>query len=46
MPDWNPNRKTAPKTPLPDLVTPHIPKEEERFWLPEVATNIEVLAVA
>lgn len=49
MLDWDPKGKVGPKTPLPDLVTIHPPKEEEQhFRAPEVAaaTDIEVLPVA
>lgn len=31
MKDWDPTGKQGPKTPLPDVVTVHTPKEEEIF---------------
>lgn len=31
MKDWDPTGKQGPKTPLPDVVTVHTPKEEEAF---------------
>ena len=34
MLDWNPKRKQGPKTPIPDLVTIHAPKEEEEYIQP------------
>ena len=29
MKDWDPTGKQGPKTPLPDVVTVHAPKEED-----------------
>ncbi|KAH1207094.1 40S ribosomal protein S3-3 [Glycine max] len=45
MLDWDPKGKQGPKTPLPDLVTIHTPKEEEEYARPAavLATNIELL---
>ena len=34
MLDWDPKGKQGPKTPLPDLVTIHSPKEEEEYIRP------------
>ena len=31
MLDWDPKGKQGPMTPLPDVVTIHMPKEEEEF---------------
>ena len=31
MLDWDPKGKQGPKTPLPDIVTIHTPKEEEEY---------------
>ena len=44
MLDWDPKGKQGPKTPLPDLVTIHTPKEEEEYARPAavLATDIEV----
>lgn len=43
MLDWDPKGKQGPKTPLPDLVTIHAPKEEEEYIRPAMlATEIEV----
>lgn len=44
MPDWDPKGKVGPKTPLPDIVTIHTPKDEEdyNFRPAPAATNIEV----
>ena len=46
MLDWDPHGKMGPKTPLPDLVTIHTPKEEDHYRSPAVAADIEVLPVA
>ncbi|KAI5397612.1 40S ribosomal protein S3-3 [Lathyrus oleraceus] len=44
MLDWDPKGKQGPKTPLPDIVTIHTPKEEEEYVRPAavVANDIEV----
>lgn len=44
MLDWDPKGKQGPKTPLPDIVTIHTPKEEEEYIRPAavVANDIEV----
>ena len=48
MLDWDPKGKQGPKTPIPDVVTIHPPKEEEEYYRPAavaapvVATEIEV----
>lgn len=42
MLDWDPKGKQGPKTPLPDLVTIHPPKEEEVYIPPIPTTGIEV----
>lgn len=44
MLDWDPKGKVGPTTPLPDLVTIHVPKEEEDYSMRPslVTTNIEV----
>ncbi|KAF7837926.1 40S ribosomal protein S3-3 [Senna tora] len=44
MLDWDPKGKQGPKTPLPDIVTIHPPKEEEEYSRPAaiLATDIEV----
>jgi len=34
MLDWDPKGKQGPKTPLPDIVTIHTPKEEEEYARP------------
>lgn len=34
MLDWDPKGKQGPKTPLPDLVTIHAPKDEEEYLRP------------
>lgn len=41
MLDWDPNGKQGPKTPLPDLVTIHPPKEEEHY-IPPIAATTEI----
>ncbi|KAG4991765.1 hypothetical protein JHK87_025222 [Glycine soja] len=43
MLDWDPKGKQGPKTPLPDLVTIHTPKEEEEYNRPPavLANDIE-----
>ncbi|KAJ1399006.1 Ribosomal protein S3, C-terminal [Sesbania bispinosa] len=44
MLDWDPKGKQGPKTPLPDIVTIHTPKEEEEYTQPAAAvlsTDIE-----
>ena len=48
MLDWDPKGKQGPKTPLPDLVTIHTPKEEEEYNRPPavLANDIEVVPVA
>lgn len=49
MLDWDPKGKQGPKTPLPDIVTIHTPKEEEVYNRPATilpTTNIEVPIVA
>ncbi|CAN4076677.1 unnamed protein product [Withania somnifera] len=48
MLDWDPKGKQGPTTPLPDLVTIHLPKEEEEFVTPHMvaAPAIEVPPVA
>jgi len=38
MLDWDPKGKQGPKTPLPDIVTIHTPKEEEEYSHPAIAT--------
>lgn len=48
MLDWDPSGKTGPKTPLPDIVTIHPPKEEEDYSRQQavpvpVAAEIEVM---
>ncbi|KAK4591305.1 hypothetical protein RGQ29_021484 [Quercus rubra] len=47
MLDWDPKGKVGPITPLPDLVTIHLPKEEEEYnFTPALAaSNIEIAAV-
>jgi len=49
MLDWDPKGKQGPKTPLPDIVTIHTPKEEEYnppstapVLAPVLANDIEV----
>ncbi|KAK4770064.1 hypothetical protein SAY87_030596 [Trapa incisa] len=42
MLDWDPKGKQGPKTPLPDLVTIHPPKEEEVYIAPIRTTSIEI----
>ena len=43
MLDWDPKGKQGPKTPLPDLVTIHPPKEEEEYVRPVLAaTDVDV----
>jgi small subunit ribosomal protein S3e len=44
MLDWDPKGKQGPKTPLPDIVTIHTPKEEEEYIRPAavVSNDIEV----
>lgn len=43
MLDWDPKGKQGPKTPLPDIVTIHTPKEEEEYRPAAVLANdIEV----
>lgn len=39
MLDWDPKGKQGPKTPLPDLVTIHPPKEEEVYTRPVMETT-------
>ena len=48
MLDWDPKGKQGPKTPLPDLVTIHTPKEEEEEFIRPamVAADVEVPVVA
>ena len=47
MLDWDPKGKQGPKTPLPDLVTIHTPKEEDEYLRPAIpAAEIEVEAAA
>ena len=46
MLNWDPHSKMGPKSPLPDLITIHTPKEEDHFQSPAVATDIEVLPMA
>lgn len=41
MLDWDPKGKQGPKTPLPDLVTIHPPKEEE-YVQPLVLTTADI----
>lgn len=36
MLDWDPKGKQGPKTPLPDLVTIHAPKDEDEYGRPAV----------
>jgi small subunit ribosomal protein S3e len=36
MLDWDPKGKQGPKTPLPDLVTIHAPKDEDEYARPAV----------
>ena len=47
MLDWDPKGKQGPITPLPDLVTIHLPKEDEvtKIDVPE-PTDIEIPMVA
>ena len=46
MLDWDPKGKQGPKTPLPDIVTIHTPKEEEEISYNQpaavLANDIEV----
>jgi len=37
MLDWDPKGKQGPKTPLPDIVTIHSPKEEDEYARPAAA---------
>ncbi|XP_057456645.1 40S ribosomal protein S3-3-like [Lotus japonicus] len=49
MLDWDPKGKQGPKTPLPDIVTIHTPKEEDEYIQPAaaLAEDVEVpVAVA
>jgi small subunit ribosomal protein S3e len=49
MLDWDPKGKQGPKTPLPDIVTIHTPKEEEDYSRPAAilpTTDVEVPIVA
>ncbi|OAY72890.1 40S ribosomal protein S3-1 [Ananas comosus] len=39
MLDWEPKGKQGPKTPLPDLVTIHAPKDEEEFMTHEARSR-------
>ncbi|KAL2480044.1 40S ribosomal protein S3-3 [Abeliophyllum distichum] len=42
MLDWDPKGKQGPTTPLPDLVTIHLPKEEEHFRPTVLPTEVEI----
>lgn len=44
MLDWDPKGKQGPKTPIPDVVTIHPPKDEDEYGRPAavVATDIEL----
>lgn len=42
MLDWDPKGKQGPKTPLPDLVTIHPPKEEEEYVPPLIVTAADI----
>ncbi|KAK4786423.1 hypothetical protein SAY86_003112 [Trapa natans] len=42
MLDWDPKGKQGPKTPLPDLVTIHPPKEETEYVPPVIATTVDI----
>lgn len=46
MLDWDPKGKVGPTTSLPDLVTIHVPKEEEDYSIRTslATTDIEVAA--
>jgi small subunit ribosomal protein S3e len=49
MLDWDPKGKQGPKTPLPDIVTIHTPKEEEDYSRPAAilpTTDVEVPIIA
>lgn len=36
MLEWDPKGKQGPKTPLPDLVTIHAPKDEDQYAGPTI----------
>ncbi|CAL9053955.1 unnamed protein product [Musa banksii] len=42
MLDWDPKGKQGPTTPLPDLVTIHLPKDEEEYVGPTVTSTPEI----
>lgn len=42
MLNWDPKREQGQKTPLPDLVAIHPPKEEDVYIPPVLTTNIDV----
>ena len=40
MLDWDPKGKQGPKTPIPDIVTIHPPKDEEEYIRPAAVVDV------